>query len=536
MKKSALLMDADAQNLEQLQGMLQRNNYNVLIAADGNAALRLIKTTKPDIIISDLLLAGLNGYEVWEKIRLDEETAHIPILVVSALMLPSANESVRFLPGNKRQTLYYDAFLPKPVDLNRFMRVSDKLIAPEKNRQIASGPTAVIAIDAPDLQQSLTIMLQAHDFGVESSTTLSETQRLVRTTSPAVLILDYRTPTQATRQLIFQIKRLVPNTAIVLVTQADTVEQAIQNEIHSVLLVPLQEDYVTLVIEQVLELMNSRYRNQTLTEQLITTQQNLLESQETLRAQNEELQLVNAKLRELDKLKETFTGMVVHDLKSPLSAVLGALNFTLIDPRISLTDKNRGMLNGAIGAGNQMLRLIETLLEGQRLEDGRVELDLEPFAWEDLVAESSQNILPLLTLHRLEIELAIPNNLPLLYADAHMTQRVLENLLDNAIKFSPRNSSIVISGEPEEAFIKLSVKDMGPGIPKAEQDKIFNRFEQVKNNQAGRSGFGLGLAFCYQAVGAMSGRIWVESDGESGTTFYFTLPIYQEKNFVVSSD
>ncbi|MDM8529373.1 ATP-binding protein [Anaerolineales bacterium HSG24] len=534
MKKSVLLMDVDTHSLEQLQGMLQRNNYHVFIAADGHAALRRIQTSKPDLIVSDLLLAGLNGYEVWEEVRTDEQTAHIPILVVSALMLPSANESMQFLPGNKRQTLFYDAFLPKPVDLGRFMRIADKLIAPDKNRQTPRGPTVMVAIEAPELRQSLVEMLHAHDFGVETSAILSETQRLVRTTSPAALLLDYRTPTKAIRQLIFQIKRLVPNTAIVLLTQADMMEQSLQNKIHGVIQVPLQANYVKLVIEQVLELINSRYRNKTLTEQLINTQQNLLESQETLRAQNEELQLVNAKLRELDKLKEAFVGMVVHDLKSPLSAVLGALNFTLIDPRISLTDKNRGMLNGAIGAGNQMLRLIETLLEGQRLEDGRVELDVEPFAWEDLVAESTHNISPLLTLHRLGVNLAISDDLPLLYADIHMTQRILENLLDNAIKFSPRNSAIVISGEVVEEFLKLGVQDAGPGIPKVEQDKIFNRFAQVKNNQAGRAGFGLGLAFCYQATEAMGGRIWVESDGEFGTAFYFTLPIYQEEKMVVS--
>ena len=97
-----------------------------------------------------------------------------------------------------------------------------------------------------------------------------------------------------------------------------------------------------------------------------------------LNAQNKELKYINARLRELDSLKEMFRSMVVHDLKSPLGAVLGALNFLLTDPDHSPDDPNQDLLTGAIAAGNQMLRLIETLLERQRLEDGHLKPDAEP--------------------------------------------------------------------------------------------------------------------------------------------------------------
>ena len=203
----------------------------------------------------------------------------------------------------------------------------------------------------------------------------------------------------------------------------------------------------------------------------------------------------------------------------------------LIDPRVSLPDRNQAMLNGAIGAGNQMLRLIETLLEGQRLQDGRAELDIEPFDLIDLVNDSLERILPLITLHHLTAQETIPADLPPAYADPYMSQRILENLLDNAIKFSPRDTTITISAAVNDSLITVEVQDQGSGIPKEQQGHIFERFSTVKSTNKGgnRSGFGLGLAFCQQATEAMGGRIWVESDGENGTTFFFTLPVYDEK-------
>jgi two-component system sensor histidine kinase KdpD len=249
-----------------------------------------------------------------------------------------------------------------------------------------------------------------------------------------------------------------------------------------------------------------------------------------LNAQNKELEYINAQLRELDSLKEMYRSMVVHDLKSPLGAVLGALNFLLTDPDSSSKDPNRDLLTGATAAGNQMLRLIETLLERQRLEDGLLKPDAEPFDFSRLINTCLKQMSSLLTLHQLNVKQVIPDDLPLVYADPSISQRILENLLDNAIKFSPRNGTITIKAIPDNDLIQVSVADEGCGIPKDQQTKIFDRFTQLENadHSSSRTGFGLGLTFCYLATQAMDGAIWVESDGQSGTTFIFTLPVYKE--------
>jgi signal transduction histidine kinase len=134
-------------------------------------------------------------------------------------------------------------------------------------------------------------------------------------------------------------------------------------------------------------------------------------------------------------------------------------------------------------------------------------------------------------MHQLQVECIFPDNLPTAFADAHISQRIVENLLDNAIKFSPPNSTITVKVSAAENMVITSITDEGPGIPKDRQQEIFDRFAQIKNaaSPSTRAGFGLGLTFCNLATQAMGGSIWVESDGESGTTFLFTLPIYEDE-------
>jgi two-component system sensor histidine kinase KdpD len=134
----------------------------------------------------------------------------------------------------------------------------------------------------------------------------------------------------------------------------------------------------------------------------------------------------------------------------------------------------------------------------------------------------------------LEVQCTFPDDLPTAFADPHISQRIIENLLDNAIKFSPPRTTIRINVTCDDRMITTSITDAGPGIPKDRQQEIFDRFAQIKNaaSPSTRAGFGLGLTFCHLATQAMGGSIWVESDGESGTTFLFTLPVYEDETSV----
>jgi len=526
-----LLMDEDAVTLEQLQTALLREQYHVLAAVDGDAALRLASSANPDLIVSDLLLAGLDGYEVWKRLRADSATKHIPILVTSALTIPRSNQLWRPTPDTEWQLLSYDAFLPKPIDLPRFVRVVGKLLQPDKANEIVSGPSVLLAIEDEGIQTQLTAMLVKHDFGVKVSPSLTTALRTVSAVPPAALILDYRTPDGAIKKRIIQINKRVPTMVIILIIDPEKeFDPEMQGHYDGLLYLPLHPIHTITHINGIIDLHNMRRRTQALSTGLVTTNRNLHDIEQMLNAQNDELAYINARLRELDSLKEMFSSMVVHDLKSPMASILGALNYLQgeIPPEETA---HQHLLEGSIAAGHQMLRLIETLLERQKLEEGKLKPDAEPISYARVIDTCIQQITSLLTLHRLNLMVDVDDNLPLVFADLSISQRVLENLLDNAIKFSPKESTINIGARAyTDQHIMVSVADNGPGIPVEQHQRIFDRYTQLENKtSSNRSGFGLGLTFCHLAVQAMDGAIWVESDGSTGTTFVFTLPIYQEE-------
>jgi signal transduction histidine kinase len=529
--QTILLMDEDAETLEQLQTALLRERYHVLAAVDGDAALRLATTANPNLIVSDILLAGLDGYEVWKRLRANKSTAHIPILVTSALTIPRSNKPWRPTPDTEWQLLTYDAFLPKPIDLPRFVRVVEKILYPGKAADIVGGPSVLLVTEDDVIKSQLVALLRRHDFGVKVAPSFAEALRAVRAIAPAALILDYRSPTTTIKKQIIQFRKLVPTLVIILIVDPEKeFDSDLQDYYDGLMNLPLHPLHTITHLNGVLELHNMRRRTQALSTGLITTNRNLHDIEQMLNAQNQELAYTNARLRELDSLKEMFSSMVVHDLKSPLASILGALNFLQSD--ISPEDTtHQHLLDGSIAAGHQMLRLIETLLERQKLEEGKLKPDAEPVSYARVIDSCIQQITSLLTLHRLNLVRLIDDNLPLVYADLGISQRVLENLLDNAIKFSPKNSTITVGAKPyNDQYIIVSVADNGPGIPIEQQQRIFDRYTQLETtSSSGRSGFGLGLTFCHLAVQGMDGAIWVESDGLTGTTFLFTLPTYKEE-------
>lgn len=533
-KPCILLMDDDADTLEQLQSVLQRENYQILIAADGNAALRLAQRTPPDLVVSDLLLAGLDGHEVWHRLRTQNQSTHLPVLLVSALSVPPPDTPWRPHPNANWQLLTYDATLPKPVDLRRFTRLVKKLLNPNCKDPIPGGPSVMAVVETPETRHTISTVLRRHDFEVEVCDSVPEGMRLMQAVPPAVLLVEYQPQNPMIDRIINTTRKISANTVVILLAEASVeIEPLLLNCCHGFLVPSLPPVQLIASINQVLHLNSMCRRTDVLSTELLVANQNLLDAQHTLQAQNEELQHINSQLREIDSLKEELTGMIVHDLKTPLSAILGTLNFLATDPDVTDSAIIESLITGAMAAGNQMVRLTETLLDGQRLEHGHLEPDMEPFHLPTVVDVSIQQVAALTRMHKLTIETDFDEDIPLAYADPHLCQRILENLLDNAIKFSPRGGTVIISIHLQGDSLLVSVTDQGPGISKKDQQSIFEQFTQIKNKQDehhhGRGGFGLGLTFCNLATQAMGGAIWVESDGVSGTKFLFTLPTFDEE-------
>ncbi len=531
---SILLMDEDAETLEQLQTVLQREGYKVFVAADGIAALRLATMSSPDLIVSDVLLAGLDGYEVWHKLRASQETADIPILVTSALNIPPKNQAWRPTPDAEWRVLQYDAALPKPIDLPRFVRVVKRLLMPDQVDTIPSGPSVIIGGTDSEITMSLASLLRLNGFGVRTPGTLSQALQITKSIPHAALILDYHKPNAIIKDIIWQAKDFAPNTILMLIISSkQDISPEIQVYCDGYLTLPFHPLHTMATLNQTLEIHITRRRAEALSSNLLTVNRDLLGTQQALRAQNKELtQTLNIQHQRPESKKSAFTGLVVHDLKSPLGSILGTLNFLKTDPDLDFSDMTKNLITGSVAAGNQMLRLIETLLEGQRLANDDAEMYSEPFDTKTVIDMALEQIRTYLALHQLEIECEIADNLPLAYADLNITQRIIENLLDNAIKYSASQSVIKLRASQQDKFIAIHIEDSGTGIPADQVPYVFDRLALTEKigRDAVRPGFGLGLTFCKLAAEASGGTIGVDSPNDDGATFYFTIPIFEDQS------
>ncbi len=238
--------------------------------------------------------------------------------------------------------------------------------------------------------------------------------------------------------------------------------------------------------------------------------------------------------KELDALREDLTSMIYHDLRSPLANVVSSLEVLggLIDPR---EESAHSILGIASNSTARIQRLVDSLLDLNRLEAGQPVVDSKLTDPQATIQQALKDVSMTTEGRRQKLTANLPESLPLLWVDSGMTHRILVNLLENASKFTPSEGSIEIGAQPEGEWMKFWVRDNGPGIPVEDQERIFEKFTRLRGREK-TSGLGVGLAFCRLAVQHHGGRIWVESQNGSGTTFHFTLPLATEQQIVTQEN
>lgn len=234
----------------------------------------------------------------------------------------------------------------------------------------------------------------------------------------------------------------------------------------------------------------------------------------------------------LDLLREDMMHTLVHDLRSPLAVLKGSLEVV----NLAVEEGNAGNLDKLLGLSqvstDRMLRLVNNLLDVGRLEDGRLILHRSRIQVKPLLRNAVEQISPAASRAGIKIGLFLEDELPSIYVDVDYMERVLNNLLDNAVKFTPDGGVIdVWSRKGDGALsnsILIGVRDSGPGIPEELQSHLFTKYHQSDGVKGRRTGSGLGLHFCKLTVEAHGGAIWVESSHGEGSTFTFSLPLLGE--------
>lgn len=232
------------------------------------------------------------------------------------------------------------------------------------------------------------------------------------------------------------------------------------------------------------------------------------------------------RLEELLRLREELADMIIHDLRNPLAVMSSGLELLRHTPPTETRAQYVTTVMGAMEWSVQrMRRLVNTLLDIARLEAGEMTLQLQPLHLNTLIEEVIAEELPLAENCGVTLESRLSEGLPMVLADRDFLERVLANLLDNALKFTPRGGQVWVEAYLETEGVQVEVVDTGSSIPLGDRTRIFEKFTQTQGRVGAGRGMGLGLAFCQMAVEAHSGRIWIEDGpGGKGSRFIFTLP------------
>jgi len=226
---------------------------------------------------------------------------------------------------------------------------------------------------------------------------------------------------------------------------------------------------------------------------------------------------------EIERAKDEFVSIVSHELRTPLTSIRGSLGLLVGGALATSPAKAERMLEIALGSTDRLVRLINDMLDIERMNSGKAEIERRSCDAQELVGDAAESMQS--AADQAGVALHVSGESAGLWADPDRIMQTLTNLLSNAIKFSPRGGHVWLTVDRGEGELVFRVRDEGRGIPSDQREHIFERFQQVDSSDArDKGGTGLGLAICRSIVEQHGGRIWVESTTDQGSTFQFTLP------------
>ena len=239
-----------------------------------------------------------------------------------------------------------------------------------------------------------------------------------------------------------------------------------------------------------------------------------------------ELQTANEKLQELDRLKSAFVSIVSHELRTPMTSIKGYVENMLDGLTGALTEKQSHSLGRVKHNIDRLTRMINELLDLSRIEAGRMELHLVPVSLLDVAADVVESFQTAAREKSITLQAVPQQSVPRVNGDADKLNRILTNLIQNAIKFTPQGGEIRVEAQArDDAYVEMFVVDSGCGIPPHELDKVFDKFYWSESVPVEARGAGLGLAIAKNLVELHGGKIRVDSTLGEGSRFSFTIPV-----------
>ncbi|HLA43511.1 MAG TPA: HAMP domain-containing sensor histidine kinase [Aggregatilineales bacterium] len=240
--------------------------------------------------------------------------------------------------------------------------------------------------------------------------------------------------------------------------------------------------------------------------------------------------VMNARALAIEREKQwraDLTSLIAHDLKNPLNSIFLDLYMIEHGKLGAITEQQRDRLERTQRNARAMVELIDNMLDVERSEAGALQLDKEATDLRTIIEKVVNDMYSQAELQKIALITNFCDNLPMLPVDRGLMERVVQNLVGNALKFTPADGKITIATSTSDSFVEIKISDTGSGVPEDQREVIFEKFGQVRQSDH-KQGFGLGLAFCRMAVEKHGGKIHVEDAPGGGSMFVFTLPLQED--------
>ncbi|MBV9470633.1 MAG: response regulator [Abitibacteriaceae bacterium] len=490
-----------------LSRTLQGAGYTVINAADGMEAAQAVYCELPDLVVLDIFMPRMNGYQVCRLLKHDPLVAHIPIII-------NTGSDVRGAEFWSRHT-GADAFMfkgspPAELLITVAQLIPAKPVAPTSSTIHAPAPEEILCKLSTLMDQELYASIAKQ----------IELKTILENLCEGIITLDTEQQITSANHFFCQ---------MIGKAEYELNGQSVGVALGEPAGAEISEMFAQALAGQLPPSRDSEIRSQSggLTPVAINVELVHDYLGETIGGVCLLQDITRRKqIEALNQVKNDLTHMIVHDLRTPLTSLLTGLQ--TVEALGDLNVDQEEFLNISIEGGEILLGMINDLLDISKMEDGSLRLEYQAVTVSDLVLRAERQVNSLAEAKQLKLLTEIMPDLPVFSGDEDKLLRTLVNLLSNAVKFTPETGSITIAVRlaDNRDEVVFTVHDTGEGIPAEAFERIFEKFGQVETRQAGRKmSTGLGLTFCKMVVEAHQGRIWVESELGRGSTFSFTIPL-----------
>jgi PAS domain S-box-containing protein len=528
-----LLVDDRAENLLALDAILEPLGERTIRAHSGDEALKCLLTDDFAVILLDVQMPGLNGFETAELIKSRERTRYVPIIFLTAI---SKDEAYVFR-GYSVGAVDYMSKPFQPDVLRSKVAVFVDLY--RKQRQLKEQERLLhdAAVRQIELEHRARFLAQE-----------ARTAQIVSTALDAIVVLDVQRRIQvfnaAAERMFGQLAADVVGSPVEQVIEDEQLGRALTmaserradpdgSDLHPLIgqrsngeRFPLEVSVSCLDVsgDRSYTIIARDVTERLRTEAALRTQaESLARNTAELRQLNHQLQERQAELERAMTARNRFYASMSHELRTPINAIIG-YNTLLLDQIYGpLNEKQTHGLQRTHKAANHLLELVNDVLDLSKIEAGKIELTLQPVPFPGIIEDLFVTVRPLADEHHAELQLHVDNGPKAIISDPRRVRQILLNLISNAIKFG-RGKPIQVSlslGAPDH--IEVAVTDHGDGIESADLPRIFDEFVQLSNSQQ-LGGTGLGLPISKRLATLLGGDLDVTSERGKGSTFVLKLP------------